>query len=202
MSYVRAVPWRKYSSSTYPWLARSIIEALKGLPPSLITDDAGGAAFSAMTETIAAPAATNTLLANKVSRFISASCSLVRRHGRICAEGTRADDRPVASRRRNRRRRRLRRHPFVDGRHHVEGARAVAAAAVPQAGYQEEAHTVAPVIGGLKPPLVVVDRFGWRNARAAPAMIDEELAAVLDEAVQVRVNCVQTGRRLVGGNDV
>src|SRR5580765_5090031 len=210
MSYVRAVPWMKYSSSTYPCVARSITEALKALPPTLVTDDADGAPLRTATETAAAPAATNTagpertgLPANKIGRFISASCSFVGRNRRVRAQRARADDVAVRDLRSwNLRRRRLRSHPCVHGDDHIERARAVAAATVAHARHHEQSHRVACALGRLPHALVVVDRVLRRNARIAPAVIHEELPAARRELRQIGVDGVQAGRRPVSSGDV
>ena len=96
-------------------------------------------------------------------------------------------------------------HPAIDGGHHVERAGAVAAAAVAHARHHERAHRL---VDGLlvrrrrEHALVVVDGVLRRNARVAPAVIDEQLAAVRDELREIRVNGVEPRRGLVGQRDV
>src|SRR5215510_5466505 len=174
----------KYSSSTYPCVARSIVEALNAFPPSLVTD--GGAVALRIQDAKTSSMQTSRraglpvagperpcLLADKVSRFIGASCSFVRRRSRIGAQRTRTDGCPIGLRCWNPRWRRLRRHPFVDRRHHVERRRAVAAPAVVHTRHHEEAHAFVRVLRHLQHALVVVDRIRRRNAWVAPAMVDE-----------------------------
>src|SRR4029077_20418561 len=129
-------------------------EALKALPPTLVTDGAEGAPLRTTAErkaeTTAAPAGTSAegperarLPANKVGRFISASCSFVGRDRRVRAQRARADDLAIRDLRcANLRRRRLRLHPLVNRSNHIEGARAVAAAAMAHAGDHEQPHRV------------------------------------------------------------
>ena len=88
-----------------------------------------------------APGSGFRLLTDEVRGVVDAARSLVGRVARIGAERPRPIDLAVAhARRGNLLRRRAAFDPGVERRHHVEGAGAVAAAAVPHAGHHEQPH--------------------------------------------------------------
>src|SRR6476646_5099895 len=167
-----------------------MIDALNGFPSTFVALFRTGADSSR-------------LPANKTRSIISTSTSFVGCNRRIRAQWTRANGLAIDDARGgNRRRRFFRLDPRLDGRNHGERTRAVAAAAVRHAGHHEQTDAVARVPGRLQQAIVVVHRIPRRDAWIAPAVIDEQLAAVRDERREVRIRRIESGLHLVDGRYV